>query len=362
MVMLVIDTCLGACSAALYDRAAGRVLGHHHTLMEKGHAETLPPLVDALLRAQGLSANQLDAIAVTIGPGSFTGVRIGLSFARGMAVALNIPVIGIDTLTATAAPLLATGGAVLVAHRAGASGHVYAARFNTSAHDGIALLLPEEMIVPENETVIGTAADQFPQARRHIACDLPLAHLFADYAATLPAGNEPPEPLYIRSPDAKPQPGNKRVIEALTLFPATSEAAPVLAALHATSFDHPWTEQSFRDMFGVAGTVALLAGTPLGPQGFVLARQIADEAEILTIATAPHMRQRGLGRALLDAVSAQLKQAGTHHLHLEVASDNAAAQALYRRCGFVQSGYRRNYYQRAEGLVDAILMRRVLSS
>ncbi len=324
MTLLALDTCFGCCSAALYD---SRIIAARHQFMETGHAEALAPMVQALFADAGTKPKDLTRIAVTIGPGSFTGVRIGLSFARGLALALDIPMIGIDSLTATAAPLLGKE-AVTIAHRAGASAFAYVARFNA---DGTVLTLPS----------LENGADFAAYS------DFPLAEKFATYAATLTASKTPPEPLYLRAPDAKAQPQAKRNA-VVSITSAGAEAAPLLAAFHATGFDHPWTEQSFAEMFLVPGTEVLIARTEMEPAGFLMTRTVADEAEILTICTAPHLRQRGVGQALLSFYLNSTE----HVVHLEVASDNEAALTLYRALGFKQVGLRKGYYKNA----DAILM------
>jgi tRNA threonylcarbamoyl adenosine modification protein YeaZ/ribosomal-protein-alanine acetyltransferase len=335
MTLLAIDTCFGCCSAALFD---GRLLAERHAMMETGHAEALAPMVQALLINAGLRPRDLTRIAVTIGPGTFTGVRIGLSFARGLALALKLPLIGIDSLTATAVPYLGKE-AVTVAYRAGASTFSYVARFDA---DGQMTIEPQ--LVAESD-VAGLALGKLIGSA---SGDVPVAAKFIAHAATLAASDVPPEPLYLRAPDAKPQAQVKRAAQ-VTVTSHGSEAAPLLAALHASSFDHPWTEQSFVEMLGIPVTQAFMAKTEMEPAGFLVTRMIADETEILTICTAPHLRQRGVGRALLKHFIADTQ---ARKIHLEVASDNEAALALYRSLGFAQVGLRKGYYKNA----DAILM------
>ena len=92
--------------------------------------------------------------------------------------------------------------------------------------------------------------------------------------------------------------------------------------------------------------------------GFVLARQAADEAEILMLAVLPAARRQGLGRRLVEACAAEAARHGATTLFLEVAAGNDAARALYRATGFAQVGRRRGYY--ADG-ADALVLRRPLS-
>ena len=83
MKILSLDTAMAACSAAVVDTDAGSPLAAAFVPMERGHAEALPPMVSEVLQVAGLDIRHIDRIAVTTGPGTFTGVRIGLAFARG---------------------------------------------------------------------------------------------------------------------------------------------------------------------------------------------------------------------------------------------------------------------------------------
>ncbi len=111
MKILAVDTALGACSAALLDDE--RVLAHRFEPMDRGHAERLAPMVEEIVREANTDFASLDRLAVTTGPGTFTGQRVGLAFMRGLRVALHRPLIGITTLAAMAAQAKAETGAPL---------------------------------------------------------------------------------------------------------------------------------------------------------------------------------------------------------------------------------------------------------
>src|SRR5215475_12857755 len=106
MLILAIDSALEACAAAILDTGASKVIASQSQAMKRGHAEALMPLIARVMKGSGLSFAALDRIAVTNGPGSFTGLRVGLSAARGIALAANKPVVGITTLSAYAAPVV----------------------------------------------------------------------------------------------------------------------------------------------------------------------------------------------------------------------------------------------------------------
>src|ERR1700729_504278 len=106
MLILAIDTALDACAAGVLDTDAGKLIAQQSEAMKRGHAEALMPLIARVIKQAGIGFAALDRIAVTTGPGSFTGLRVGLSAARGIALAANKPVVGVTTLTAYAAPVV----------------------------------------------------------------------------------------------------------------------------------------------------------------------------------------------------------------------------------------------------------------
>lgn len=126
-----------------------------------------------------------------------------------------------------------------------------------------------------------------------------------------------------------------------------------LAALHRRCFPahpRPWSEAEFGEL--VQNPLNFLLTRP---QGFLLGRVVADEAELLTLAVAPEHRRQGIAASLLREFSLTLRQCGAHEAFLEVASDNAPAIAVYASDGWIQVGSRHGYY--APG-IDAIVMRR----
>src|SRR5690348_13835798 len=104
--ILAVETALGACSAAVISE--GLVLAQEHEPMLRGHAEALAPMVQRVMKQAGIEFRSLKRVAVTTGPGTFTGQRVGLAFARALALALKIPAIGISTLEVMAAEALNT--------------------------------------------------------------------------------------------------------------------------------------------------------------------------------------------------------------------------------------------------------------
>lgn len=127
-----------------------------------------------------------------------------------------------------------------------------------------------------------------------------------------------------------------------------------LAAIHAASFTtpRPWSTQEIASLLSDPATVLIEDAA-----GFALGRTVADEAELLTLAVVPDRRRRGIGAHLLGRFLAAARERGASRVFLEVAADNGAALALYRRHGFSQTGLRRGYYRDSlADAVDAIVM------
>jgi len=131
-----------------------------------------------------------------------------------------------------------------------------------------------------------------------------------------------------------------------------------MAKLHAICFEQAWDADAFVKFLENDRAFALLAGDRNDPAAFILVQVAADECEILTLATLPSSRRRGLARALVVSAAGKAAQSGAHKMFLEVAADNEAALALYSALGFAPAGRRFGYYHRGRNpAVDAIMLR-----
>jgi ribosomal-protein-alanine N-acetyltransferase len=150
----------------------------------------------------------------------------------------------------------------------------------------------------------------------------------------------------------------------MILEKATPAHAELLAALHETCFPgESWSVEAMRSILAIPGTFgSIVVAEALAPAGLVLARVAADECEILTIGVVPAWRGRGAGGKLLAAALVRAGEGGADRVFLEVAEDNEAALALYRRHGFAAIGRRPDYYRGPLGRRAALTLRRLLGS
>lgn len=221
MQVLAIDCAQRFCSAAVYDADLARVLAMASPDIGRGHAERLPGIVDEVIAAAGASLRDINRIAVTIGPGSFAGIRVGVAFARGLALALGVPAVGISTLAALGEPVAGRlARPVLVALDAKRdrlwSAVVAPGGGFLEAPSEIDPATAAELIAATGYPLVGNAGavlrDSFPDffasaaVEEHVA-DAPDVADLARIGATLVAAENPAEPVYLRAADAKPQAG-----------------------------------------------------------------------------------------------------------------------------------------------------------
>lgn len=142
--------------------------------------------------------------------------------------------------------------------------------------------------------------------------------------------------------------------------PATLADAPALAILERRCFSDPWSVAAFEELLPLSYMVSLIAEDDDGIGGYLVAREIAGESEILNLAVVPEARRGGLGRRLLEEGLGQLQERGAQRVWLEVRESNAAAQALYAGRGFQTAGRRSRYYRAP--VEDALVLSMDLSA
>lgn len=208
--LLALDTATQAVTAAVADAATGSVVAEATTVDALRHGELLAPAVREVLSAAGIDASQLTRIAVGVGPGPFTGLRVGLVTARTMGAALAIPVVGICTLDVIAAAV-ELDEAFLVATDARRK-EVYWARYAPSGARHTEPTVDRPDVVATEEPVAGRGATLYPDAFPHaIAPEYPSASHLARLVLSGQALELSPEPLYLRRPDVAEPGARKRV-------------------------------------------------------------------------------------------------------------------------------------------------------
>lgn len=219
MRVLAIDTALGACAACVYDQNERRILARESLLLDRGHAEALMPLIDSVIARVEGGFSILDRVAVTVGPGSYTGLRVGVSAARAIGLAIEKPVVGVSTLSALAAPLIAAAESTVVAAVIDARNEqVY---MQVVSPRGRPIVAARQTPLREAARAIGAgpvrlvgsgapklAAEAWLVGLQALVVDAPVAPDI-EWVARLGAFADPEQaaakPLYLKAPDAKPQ-------------------------------------------------------------------------------------------------------------------------------------------------------------
>ena len=351
-----------------------------------GHTQRLTAMVMRALGECGVSARELGWIACDLGPGSFTGVRVGLATARALAMVSGARLLGASSLAALAHA--AGGERTLTVPLVGAGRRdLYAGFFRSDARARVRLAAaprvdtPDALLAAVREVhamlpdhavrFVGPGAGRerqaleaaFPGSTREpfrheglSALDVALAaRREAGPGAGLPAPGHEMEPAYVRPAQAE-----ERVRHQVTgLTPpglrslATADLERVDELEHRL-FGDPWPRSFFLDALADPGAVCRVAERGGAIAGYLVATLQPPVAELQNLATAPEQQRCGVARALLDDLIATCLVRGVRSLQLEVRVSNAAAQGLYRARGFRMVGLRRGYYQAPEE--DALLM------
>lgn len=213
MKLMVVDTALGLCTVGVFEVEGGgaRPLGLRSEPMVKGHSERIAGFARDAAAQAGVAFTDLDRIGVTVGPGSFTGLRVGLAFAQGLAAALDRPVVGVSALDALAA---SAGEAREVAALIDARrGQVYARFWRDGEADGAAEALSLEAAAARigamgtGAVLVGSGAALFADLAAGstiLSLDGPAPEALARLAATADPASALARPLYLRAPDATP--------------------------------------------------------------------------------------------------------------------------------------------------------------
>jgi len=336
VLILAIDTATSVTALALVDRSG--VLETFAEPSPQRHAEVLAPALDHLLRGR---RQQVTHVVCGVGPGPFTGLRVGVASARALAHVLGVPVIGMCTLDVLARRRVATGIAdecfevVVPARRR----EVYAAAYDAAGQRlGAAMIRPGEQVDADPIDPIA------------------LAELARE--TVLSGGGLPALPLYLRDPDAVPGAGIPAAgpVSGPIIRPMRWWDIDVAARAEAELFGPTsWSPATlWSELAGVPDRrhylIAEVAGAVAGYAGIAFA---GTDADVQTVAVLPEARGVGIGTLLLTHLEAEAVARGCTRMILEVRSDNTGAIALYERAGFSADGRRRDYY--APG-IDAQLM------
>ncbi|HEY3214938.1 MAG TPA: tRNA (adenosine(37)-N6)-threonylcarbamoyltransferase complex dimerization subunit type 1 TsaB [Candidatus Eisenbacteria bacterium] len=351
-----------------------------------GHARRLIPLVSRALERAGIEPSELRWVAADLGPGSFTGVRVGLATARALALAAGAQVLGASSLASLATctearrtlvcPLVPAGrrDSYVGFFRAGSRGNV-----SLAAAPFVGALEPTLAAIGEARGALGSipvrcVGPGVPRWREPLerafpgstvpewrfeglsALDLAAAARSGrGPAAGLPGGTQDLQPLYVRSAQAEERVRHRvAAAEPVSLRPFLQTDVRAAAAAEQRIFPDPWPESFFRGELGHPLAYARVAERGGRLVGYSVAWLGAGAGHLGNLAVVPEERRRGVARALVADLLERARERRVPSLTLEVRVSNFAAQWLYRAYGFRLAGLRHGYYR--DTGEDALIM------
>ena len=356
---------------------AGRPLAHEIEEVGHGHTRRLAPLVARALERAARGPDALRGVAADLGPGSFTGVRVGLATAEALALAAGARLLGASSLASLAHASGAKRALVVPLVPAGRR-DLYAGFFRADARGAVLLLAAprvgtlDEVLaaVAETRGVLGAAPVRFvgPGAGRErealeraypgatepafrfaglSAEDLARAALLgAGPRAGLPGARETPAPCYVRSAQAEERVRHAATAaDPVTVRTMRDQDLPRIAAIEREVFSDPWPESFFRGELAHEQIYARVAEQAGEIAGYGVAWLGAGVGHLGNLAVVPGRRRRGIAGRLVEDLLVRAEAAGVEALSLEVRVSNVAAQGLYRGHGFRLAGLRRSYYR-----------------
>lgn len=346
-----------------------KVLAAAYSEENRNHAPFLMPLINRVMAEANISFKELELIGVTIGPGSFTGLRIGIATAKGLSDTLDIPMIPIFSLDALALGF-AEYRSIIVPMLDARKNQVYAAVYDNRQGKMEKLmeatpLSPVQELAPllKNFQEIIFVGDALPSWGEKIQDVYGHRCVFVQDKPQGIAGESLVKiasaaksweltrditPYYIRGVDAKAK------FLRCSFKPLVPEDLDELLLLEKEAFDTPWTRQMFLDE--LANTFAeywviRIEGKLAAYGGFW---HIANECHVTNIAVHPDYRHLGLGTLMVEHILNRSRELGVMGVTLEVRPSNTQALRLYEKTGFHQKGVRPHYYE--DNGEDAIIM------
>ena len=386
---LALETATAHVSVAVIG-AGGTARAQVEEAVGHGHTRRLSAIVSRALAEAGVSTRELSWIASDLGPGSFTGVRVGLATARALALVSGARLLGASSLAALAHAAGAKKSLVVPLVGAGRR-DLYAGFFRADGRGRVRLLAAPRVGTPE--VLIAAVAEAHALVPDHAVCcvgpgaarerealeaaypgstssafrhdglsalDLAaIATLDAGPGAGLPRHGHEMEPAYVRPAQAE-----EKVRHRITgLTPPTirelrPEDLPAVDEMEHLLFSDPWPRKFFLTALTEPAAVLRVAERNGAVTGYLVATLQPPYAELQNLATAPEQQRSGIARALMAEFFDTCRVRGIREIGLEVRVSNSAAQALYRTLGFHLMGLRRGYYKAPEE--DALLMGRRL--
>ncbi len=371
-----------------------RTVAEYTVDYKKTHSQTLLPMIDEVVRMTDLDLAEIDAIAVSGGPGSFTGLRIGSATAKGLGLALDKPLIHVPTVDGLAYQVYGCRDIICPIMDARRN-QVYTGIYTFSASAGkkegtrevdpVFQVLRMQMAIAVEDLIrrlnnynrpVVFLGDGVPVYREMLSAGLKVPYSFAPpymnrqraavvgalgiryYQAGKYETAMEHQPEYLRQSQAERERAQREKTAKLVIRELKAEDAAAAAEIEYQSFPDPWSQNGILDTVSNPSTVCLLAEKAGKAVGYLFAYRAGDEAEIARIAVAGEQKRQGVGKSLMRTLEEIGKKKQIRRLLLDVRESNREARAFYEKMAFQEDGIRRGFYQ--DPPEDAVLMSREL--
>lgn len=373
MTVLAIESAGSVASAAIL--RDNKIVGEYSINTGMKHSETLLPMTDALLKSVGMDVSEIDYIAVSVGPGSFTGLRIGIAQAKAMAYAFNKPAVAVPTLKALGAVGITPG--IICAVTDARRSHVYCGLYKYRLIDYDAKEkrykieeIEENMLISAEELVekLNAYGDEVTFAGDGVKIlEKYLENAQFSYKYALPTENDLSAAKVAYIAGEMIETGEVTSASALNaeyLRPSQAERtketqdnyiirelresdASGVSEIEKMSIGNgSWSEEALRDAARKENALYLVACSGDTVCGFVGSWISVDESEITNVAVHPEYRRKGIARALLRELISRGRKRGVKRFILEVRKGNKKAVNLYESMNFKFIGERKGFYDR----------------
>lgn len=377
MKVLSIDTSSKIASIAIIED--GRVLDEMHVLSEEEHSQTLMPMIEKMFNDNNMDLDEIDLIGCSRGPGSFTGIRIGIATAKAFSDAKNIPLIGIDSLEALAYSAVIekeNNDCEILAMINAKNDNVYAATYlfnngklNMVKNAEIMNLTETVNYIDFKKQVFIVGCEDEDSIRKLIQAEASSERAisgddctFEFVKDTIPTAasigiaayekykngvvDEIIVPLYLRKPQAE---RNLFQVDEKTIVTEMAITDKEFIIDNYDKFSSSWDIKAFKSDADDSKYFVSKIDTEVF--GYISYRVVLDEVEIMNVVTREDARNMGIASSLLSYL---IRNVDASKFNLEVNENNKVAIKIYKKFGFMEVGERKNYYN--NGKENAILM------
>ena len=392
MKVLAIDSSGLTASVAVVEDS--RTIAEYTVDYKKTHSQTLLPMIDEVAKMTELDLSDIDAIAVSGGPGSFTGLRIGSATAKGLGLALDKPLIHVPTVDGLAYQVYGCGDIICPIMDA-CRNQVYTGIYTFSAKAGkkegtrevepVFQVLRMQMAIAVEDLIrrlnnynrpVVFLGDGVPVYREMLSAGLKVPYSFAPsymnrqraavigalgiryYKAGKYETAMEHQPEYLRQSQAERERAQRERTAKTLIREMKAEDAAAVAEIEYQTFPDHWSQNAVLDTLSNPQTVCLLAEKAGKAAGYLLAYLAGGEAEIARIAVSEGLKRQGIGKKLLQLLEETCKEKQVRRLLLDVRKSNREARAFYQKMAFQEDGVRKGFYQ--SPAEDAVLMSREL--